>query len=272
MAKYQQQRPVAAPLSTDKTLQEFSSVIQGNLQDLWEHSHDHEANGTDVAVETGDRVVVSDSDGLIESSDITTTELESLDNITSNIQTQIDGKQATGNYITALTGDISASGPGSAVSTLAIVNGNIGSFIKANITVNDKGLITAASNGNTGYVEANQAYTNFPSSTVWGDLTSINLTTGTWDISVHVNVIPNGASLTTWAVGISSNSGTSTTGLTVGNSGLRSIALSGATQDFGGIASYRVVLGSNTTYYLKYSATYTGSTPQMGGRISAVQV
>lgn len=61
-----------------------------------------------------------------------------------------NGKQPAGNYITALTGDVSASGPGSAASTLATVNSNVGSFTNANITVNGKGLITAASNGVAG--------------------------------------------------------------------------------------------------------------------------
>lgn len=57
------------------------------------------------------------------------------------------GGQASGNYITALTGDVTATGPGSVAATLATVNGNVGSFTNANITVNGKGLITAASNG-----------------------------------------------------------------------------------------------------------------------------
>jgi len=61
-----------------------------------------------------------------------------------------NGKQASGSYITALTGDVTASGPGSSAATLATVNGNVGSFTNANITVNAKGLITAASNGSGG--------------------------------------------------------------------------------------------------------------------------
>lgn len=52
--------------------------------------------------------------------------------------------------ITALTGDATASGPGSAVLTLATVNANVGSFGSVSsvgvFTVNGKGLITAASN------------------------------------------------------------------------------------------------------------------------------
>lgn len=53
--------------------------------------------------------------------------------------------------INQLTGDVTA-GPGNAsqAATLATVNGNVGSFTAANITVNAKGLITAASNGSAG--------------------------------------------------------------------------------------------------------------------------
>lgn len=58
-----------------------------------------------------------------------------------------NGKQAAGNYITALTGDVTASGPGSAAATLATVNANVGSFANATVTVNAKGLVTAASVG-----------------------------------------------------------------------------------------------------------------------------
>lgn len=59
-----------------------------------------------------------------------------------------NGKQAAGNYITALTGDATASGPGSIALTLATVNSNTGPFGTASalpaITINAKGLITAA--------------------------------------------------------------------------------------------------------------------------------
>jgi len=57
--------------------------------------------------------------------------------------------------ITALTGDATASGPGSAALTLATVNSNVGTFTNATITVNAKGLITAASSGSTGAVAYN---------------------------------------------------------------------------------------------------------------------
>jgi len=68
--------------------------------------------------------------------------------LTSTDWSTFNGKQASGNYITALTGDATAAGPGSAALTLATVNSNVGSFGGATsvsaITVNAKGLVTAA--------------------------------------------------------------------------------------------------------------------------------
>lgn len=56
----------------------------------------------------------------------------------------------TGSGITALTGDVTATGPGSATATLATVNSNVGTFGDgthvSQVTVNGKGLVTAASN------------------------------------------------------------------------------------------------------------------------------
>lgn len=100
-----------------------------------------------LATTTSSRALVTDASKNVVSSSTTATEIGYVSGVTSTIQTQIDGKQATGNYITALTGDITASGPGSAAATLATVNSNVGSFTNASITLNAKGLVTAASNG-----------------------------------------------------------------------------------------------------------------------------
>lgn len=92
-------------------------------------------NGTGAVIGTGtsfsQRVADTTHNGYLSSTDWTT----------------FNGKQAAGNYITALTGDVTATGPGSVAATLATVNGNVGSFTHSSITVNAKGLITAASSG-----------------------------------------------------------------------------------------------------------------------------
>lgn len=57
--------------------------------------------------------------------------------------TTFNNKQPAGNYITALTGDITASGPGSVAATLATVNGSPGATTISSVTTNGKGLVTS---------------------------------------------------------------------------------------------------------------------------------
>lgn len=101
-----------------------------------------------------------------------------------------NGKQAAGNYITALTGDATASGPGSAALTLATVNANVGSFTVSSITVNAKGLITAASSGTTGNLtEATSAVLTITGGTgaVLGSGTSIQVKQSSTSVSGYLS-------------------------------------------------------------------------------------
>lgn len=71
-----------------------------------------------AALTNHNRALVSDNSGFITEANTSTTEINYVAGVTSGIQNQLDGKQITGNYITDLTGDVVASGPGSAAATI----------------------------------------------------------------------------------------------------------------------------------------------------------
>jgi hypothetical protein len=175
---------------------------------------------------TASTALVTDASKNVLSSSTTATELGYVHGVTSAIQTQIDGKQASGNYITALTGDVTASGPGSVAATLATVNSNTGSFGSStsipSFNVNGKGLITAASNNvviapagtltgstlasgvtassltSTGTLTGGATGSGFTvalgSSTITGDLGVANGGTGQTSLTAHGVIIGAGTS------------------------------------------------------------------------------
>lgn len=99
-----------------------------------------------------------------------------------------NSKQTSGSYITALTGDGTASGPGSTALTLATVNTNIGTFASA--TVNGKGLITAAANLSGDATTSGSALT----------LATVNTNTGSFGSSTAIpSFTVNGKGLLTAA-------------------------------------------------------------------------
>lgn len=94
----------------------------------------------------------------------------------------------TGNQTITVTGDITGSGSTSITGTLAIVNSNVGTF--NNVTVNSKGLVTAASN--VGYITGNQTITLSGDITgsgttgITGTLATVNSNVGTFN-NVTIN-------------------------------------------------------------------------------------
>lgn len=94
----------------------------------------------------------------------------------------------TNNQSITLSGDFSGSGTTSITGTLAIVNSNVGTF--NNVTVNSKGLVTAASN--VGYITGNQTITLSGDITgsgttgITGTLATVNSNVGTFN-NVTIN-------------------------------------------------------------------------------------
>lgn len=104
---------------------------------------------SDAAAITAARALISDANGIPTHSAVTSTELGYVSGVTSAIQTQINGKQATGNYITDLIGDVTATGPGSAAATianLAVTNAKIANAT-ISLTAKVTGVLPVANGG-----------------------------------------------------------------------------------------------------------------------------
>jgi len=110
------------------------------------------ATGTLSGTNTGN-VTISTANGLSiagQALSLGTSSASTTGALTSTDWSTFNSKQPAGNYITALTGDVTASGPGSATATLAATAVNPGAYTLANITVDSKGRITSAANGSAG--------------------------------------------------------------------------------------------------------------------------
>lgn len=134
--------------------------------------------------------------------------------------------------------------------------GYIGQYVESVVSVATSGLATGT----------------------WGDMTSISLTAGDWDVT-YMLYSGRGASATLSAARslISTTAGNSSAGLVEGsNHYYRTIPTAdtgGATVGTNVIAGYRMSVASTTTVYAKAYFDWTGSTsPSWGGRISARRV
>jgi hypothetical protein len=203
------------------------------------------------------------------------------------------GSSPTPNAITALTGDGTATGPGSVAFTLATVNSNTGSFGSAtncpSLTVNGKGLTTAASQTTctpaitsvTGLGSGVATFLQTPSSANLA--TSLTDETGTGS-AVFANTptittpntigIVNGGNAAAGSVGeyiesvIASGSATSLTSTTPKN--ITSITLTAGDWDVSASAAYASAGGVSVTFVEGSISTTTGTVDQTNGRNTQV--
>jgi hypothetical protein len=147
------------------------------------------------------------------------------------------------------------------------------------------GIVTEPSNGSASagdlgeVIESAQTtQQNLPSSTQWGDLTSISLTAGNWLVSAFIRLnTSTSTGVTEFGIGISSTSGNSSSGLTEGNTSCTEAhdsSVTGITNQRWQLAmpAVNIKLASTTTHYLKMTCTYSNGQPVAVGRITAVRI
>ncbi len=137
--------PTSTPAITIETT--ITGLLQGNGTAISAYTGGNLTDSTSgadgISITGGTGAVIGTGTSIAQTQATTSTNgyLSSTDWNTFN------SKQPAGSYITALTGDVTASGPGSATATLATVNSSPGTYTYATLTVNGKGLVTSASSG-----------------------------------------------------------------------------------------------------------------------------
>ncbi len=162
-------------------------------------------------------------------------------------------------------------------SSATITNATISQLIVSTITpTNIVGTTTnnSATVGSVGeYIESVVGAASFPSTGAYGDLTTIALTAGDWDVTA-IGLMSGGTTTSNWSMGISVTSGNSSAGLVAGSNFADSIIPNtpGVANAFTSIPNYRMSLAAPATVYFKYRSSYSVGTPNLAGRISARRV
>lgn len=124
--------------------------------------------------------------------------------ISTATQTALNNKQDSGNYITDLTGDVTASGPGSTATTLSSTGITANNY--TSVSIDTKGRATAGKIISSSTVSSAQARTQTSFATITG-LTSANLTVGLYRVKVFGRYQ---TAATTTGIGTRINAGTAT--------------------------------------------------------------
>jgi len=117
------------------------------------------------------------------------------------------------------------------------------------------------------------SFTNFAATATWGNVTSISLTAGDWDVTGLLYYQLNGAtSAGAYEVAISLFSGNTTTDHSAGDNVMDGPFPTVALNQSISVPVWRVSVASTTTVFLKALGVYTVGNPRYVGRISARRI
>jgi len=124
------------------------------------------------------------------------------------------------------------------------------------------------------YVESVVGPINYPTSGgTPGNITTISLTAGDWDVTFFAYLSSNGATVTTNIIMVSLYSGATQTDRVYGSNWTYvSNPTAASSENFGVIPAYRVSLSATSTVYGKIAASYSIATPYTYCRLSARRV
>lgn len=177
--------------------------------------------------------------------------------------------------LNASIGNLTVTGSTTGLAYLPLIGGTMSGNIAFSPTT--KGIVgtttnDAATTGNIGeYIESIVTNISVGTSTQISDATSISCGAGDWSICVEGTYTPNGATITSNSIGVSTTAGNSGTGLASGDTIIDLPPATTALNPGGGIVPKRFSFASTTTVYLKISSTYAVATPKFYGRISALR-
>lgn len=190
----------------------------------------------------------------------------------------LDYTSSTGAALLASTQTFSGrntwSSTGSSTFTYQLVVGSLSFVSSGNGGIN--GTLTNDDASTTTYYGAylstiTAARVNLPTTAQFGNLLSTTVPAGDWMCYGAVNFFHNGATVPDAAMGFSTTSGNSETGMSLANTEAYLIGPVPASQVQATVLA-RVSLNAPTTYYLKYYADYTVATPQATGKFMCIRI
>lgn len=152
--------------------------------------------------------------------------------------------------------------------------GTIGTTFAGNVIAGVQTALAAVS-GQVGELisATNSTYTNAAATGAYGNITSVTLTPGDWDISGFVTLSANGSTLTVTANSVATISTTtaSAAGTTEGLGDIAYVSqvLNAASGKDSFVLRLQVNISATTTYFLNAQSTYTLGNPQFVGGLTA---